>query len=265
MRELVDDLAAEHAALDAVVAGLALAEWDRPSTAKGWSVRDCVSHLAHIDAEALVAVIDPVRFAGIVARAQATDADAYLGEGLARGRALAPRGVLDWWRTGRRRLNDALRPLDPRQRLPWYARPMGARSFATARLMETWAHGLDVVDAVGRAPADTDRLRHVAEIGCRARDYAYAVHGLAPPVSPVRVELELPSGRAWRFGPQDAPDLVTGSAGDFCRVVTRRRHVDDVALDASGPSAAQWLAIAQAYAGPPGAGRRPGQFASGLP
>ena len=32
---------------------------------------------------------------------------------------------------------------------PWYGPSMSARSFVTARLMETWAHGMDVADALG--------------------------------------------------------------------------------------------------------------------
>ena len=47
---------------------------------------------------------------------------------------------------------------------------------------------------------------------------------------------------------------------DFCRVVTQRRHVDDTDLRITGQSAHEWMALAQAFAGPPGQGRKPGQF-----
>ena len=57
-----------------------------------------------------------------------------------------------------------------------------------------------------------------------------------------------------------ATDRVTGEALDFCLVVTQRRHVDDTNLVVEGPLAADWIAIAQAFAGPPGAGREPGQL-----
>jgi hypothetical protein len=56
-------------------------------------------------------------------------------------------------------------------------------------------------------------------------------------------------------------DVVRGSALGFCLVVTQRRHVDDTDVVAEGPRAREWMEIAQAFAGPPGSGRRPGQFA----
>jgi uncharacterized protein (TIGR03084 family) len=124
--------------------------------------------------------------------------------------------------------------------------------------METWAHGQDVADALGVERAATDRLRHVAHIGVRTRDFAYAVHGQAPPGEPLRIELVAPSGELWAWGPQDAAQQVTGPALDFCLLVTQRRHRDDLAVTAVGPDADAWLDIAQAFAGPPGEGRRPG-------
>jgi hypothetical protein len=53
---------------------------------------------------------------------------------------------------------------------------------------------------------------------------------------------------------------VTGPALDFCLLVTQRRHRDDLALETTGDDAAHWLTIAQAFAGPPGAGRAAGQL-----
>jgi uncharacterized protein (TIGR03084 family) len=138
---------------------------------------------------------------------------------------------------------------------------MSPASFITARLMETWAHGLDVVDVVDGDRPDTDRLRHVAFIGVRARPYSYSVRGKSLPTAPVRVELGLPSGAALEFGDAGLPDVVRGTATDFCRVVTQRRHLADTNLEIHGPAAAEWMSIAQAFAGPPGEGRQPGEFA----
>jgi uncharacterized protein (TIGR03084 family) len=138
---------------------------------------------------------------------------------------------------------------------------MGARSFITARLMETWAHGQDVVDALGAHREPTDRLRHVAHIGVGARPFSYVTNGRQPNEAPIRVELVAPSGAEWTWGPEDAADRVTGPALDFCLLVTQRRHRADVDVVADGPNADEWLDIAQSFAGPPGTGRRPGQFA----
>ncbi len=73
---------------------------------------------------------------------------------------------------------------------------------ATARLMETWAHGLDVADALGVKRPATARLRSIAHIGVRTRDFAFAVNGLTPPAEPFRVELRAPDGSTWSWGPE---------------------------------------------------------------
>ena len=78
----------------------------------------------------------------------------------------------------------ALRALNGDERLTWVGRPMSARSYTTARLMEHWVHGLDILEAAGVAPVDTDRLRHIALLGHLTRDFAYRTHGLEPPSTP---------------------------------------------------------------------------------
>jgi uncharacterized protein (TIGR03084 family) len=134
---------------------------------------------------------------------------------------------------------------------------MSAASMATARLMETWAHGVDVRDALGLPSPATPRLRAVAHLGVRTRDFAFGVHGQAPPAEPFRVELTGPDGEPWTWGPPDALQRVTGPALDLCLLVTQRRARADLALSAQGPDADRWLDLAQAFAGPPGAGRAP--------
>jgi uncharacterized protein (TIGR03084 family) len=128
---------------------------------------------------------------------------------------------------------------------------------ATARFMETWAHGLDVAEALGMRVRPHDRVQHVVHLGVRTRAFAFASNGLEVPTSDVRVELVAPSGALWVFGPHDAGQQVTGPAWDFALLVTRRRHRDDLALVALGQDADRWLDIAQAFAGPPGEGPRP--------
>ena len=123
---------------------------------------------------------------------------------------------------------------------------------ATARLMETWAHGLDVADALGVRRRESPGLRDIAHLGIRTRDYAFAVNGLQPPTEEFRVELAAEDGEVWTWGPDEATQLVTGSAEAFCQVVTQRRDPADVGLVATGRDARRWLTIAQAFAGPPG-------------
>ena len=175
----------------------------------------------------------------------------------ARFRDLTGAQLLAWFDTARADLLNTFKNLDPRARLPWFGPPMSAASSLTARIMETWAHTQDIADALGVTREPTGRLRHVAHIGVGARAFSYAVHGQALPDTPVLVELEGPDGTPWTWGPPGATDRVSGPALDFCLLVTQRRHRDDLALVIEGPAAAEWMSIAQAFAGAAGTGRKP--------
>jgi uncharacterized protein (TIGR03084 family) len=256
---ILADLEAEHDDLDRILAALDDAAWEAPTPAEPWAVRDQVGHLAFFDREAVRAITQPEAFsaglAGIVA-----DPQGWMERTLAEGRALPPAGLLELWRERRTELRAAAEPLDPKARIPWYGPPMGALSFLSARLMETWIHGQDVADALRIERPPTARLRHIAHIAVRARPFNYAQHGRPLPEGEVRVELAAPSGETWVWGSEAAPDRVSGGAEDFCLVTTQRRHLADTDLQVEGEPAAAWMQIAQAFAGPPGPGRRPGQF-----
>jgi uncharacterized protein (TIGR03084 family) len=257
--EIIDDLAAEQADLGRALEKAPPDDWDKESHSPGWSARDHVSHLAFFDEAAARAITDPSAFVAevqVAMQSAGTFEQAYLD----RGRAMTPVGVLDWWRTASRALISAARTLDPGARVPWFGPAMSAASFVTARLMETWSHGLDVIDTVHVERPDTDRLRHVAFLGYRTRAYSYSVRGKEQPPIPVRVEVTSPSGEKWAFGEEGAENVVRGTASDFCRVVTQRRHLSDTSLEVIGPAAEEWMGIAQAFAGPAGGGRKPGEF-----
>jgi uncharacterized protein (TIGR03084 family) len=257
--EVVGDLHDECEALDTIVARLDQAALERATPCEGWRVCDQIAHLAFFDDATTLAILDAARFADEV-RAAFADMTSYEARYIERGRALDQHGLLAWWRAARRTLLETLGSVDPRRRVPWYGVTMSAVSVATARLMETWSHGQDIVDALALQRPATDRLRHVAFLGARTRAYAYAARGLTPPPEPVRIELVLPSGARWTDGDEQAANRVAGLAVDFCLVVTQRRHVLDTALHVQGTAAEAWMRIAQAFAGPPGSGRIAGQF-----
>ncbi len=259
LHNLVGDLAAEHQDLDSIVAELSEEQWRTPTPAEGWTVADQIAHLAFFDSKARLAVEEPEKFAGELAEV-ASDPDAFVEESVRFAREHTGDETLGMWRINREELISTLASLSPSSRIAWYGPAMSPASFISARIMETWAHGQDIVDALGIARRPTERLRHIAHLGVRARPYSYAAHGIAMPDDEIRVELESPNGQTWTWGPEEASEYVKGTAVDFCLVVTRRRHPADTALIASGPSVRQWLTIAQAYAGPPGLGRKPGQF-----
>ncbi len=253
---VIDDLCQESAQLDELVAELDDEQWALDTPAPAWTVAHQIAHLAWTDRAALLALTDAGAFAGEVEKAVASP-EGFVDEGAEQGAAQPPARLLAEWRAGRAALEAALRAAPAGTRFPWYGPPMSVASMATGRLMETWAHGQDIADALSAEHAPTDRIRHVVRIGVRTRDFAFAVRGLTPPADEFRVELVSPTGQLWTYGPSDAPQRVTGPALDFCLLVTQRAHRTDLAVRAEGPDADQWLDIAQAFAGPPGNGRAP--------
>ena len=251
---LLADLAAEGDLLWNAVAGLDDDGWHAPSPATGWDVATCVAHLLWTDEVATAAATDRAAWDAVVTAA-VEDPDGFVDTAAHEVARLRPPALLARWGAARTALAEALRGLPAGTKLPWFGPPMSAASMATARFMETWAHARDVYDALGLDVAPTDRVRHVAHLGVRTRDFAFSVHGLEPPAGEFLVELVAPSGDTWRWGPPDAAQSVHGSAYDFCLLVTQRRHRDDTDLVATGADAERWLGIAQAFAGPPGPGR----------
>lgn len=248
MRELVGELRAEQEVLDRLVRDEPLERWLLPTPAAGWDVRDSISHLAAIDEVALECVTgDGV---ALLAELSKIPPDEATRRQCDRGLDKDPEQMLAWWRGSRERLNEALLELGPGSRVPWGAGPMAARSFVTARLMECWAHGLDCFSALGAVPRDTDRLRHVCHIAYRALPYAFRYAGRTMPgaLDELRIEVSAPDGVLWTFGPQDAPCVITGSAGDWARVaVQRMRSSQATTLTAEGRLAQEALTVARAY------------------
>ena len=243
------DLAAEQASLDHLVASLTAGQWRRPTPSPGWTVADQIGHLSYFDRAGALAIAHPDRFAEeftlLVGALEDPGVDEFT---LGAFRRLECDLQLELWRHHRAQLLAAAEGLAEDVRIPWYGPPMSGRSFLAARLMETWAHGLDVADALGLARPATDRLRHVAQLGVITRRWSYTVRGEEPPPGTVRVELTGPSGDRWVWGDEGADDVVRGPAEDFCQVVTQRRHLDDTGLE-TGDLGRHWLVRAQAFAG----------------
>lgn len=256
MNTILEDLAAEQDSLDALVSGLGAEEWDLPTPAEPWTIRDQIGHLAFFDEKAALAARDPEAFMVDMNSIAEIGVEAFMGRHIERGRSGSPDALLEWWRTARSDLLAALAECDPDERLPWYGPPMRAASSAVARLMETWAHGLDIADTLGVVRAPTDRLFHIADLGVRTFRFAFENRGLEAPPAKVRVALRGPSGtlRIWN---DECADSITGPVEDFCMVVTQRRHLDDTHLFCEGTAALRWMEIAQVFAGPPGPGREP--------
>jgi uncharacterized protein (TIGR03084 family) len=245
--ELLDALATEQISLQAELHDIATDDWFQPTPARRWDVRDQIAHLADIDEIAVDTCLDGPRPLNDFAARFASPDDTTLW-GVLRGRRRSGRDVLAWWEDTSARERDVLASLDPAVRVPWGI-GMRAPSLITARLMETWAHGLDVREGLSLPVVDTDRLRHVAWLGYRALPYAFSFAGREPPPGELRVEVTSPSGtETWEYGPADAPNRITGPAGQLCRLFAQRITRDEATgLVAQGEGAVAALEVARAF------------------
>jgi len=253
---ILTDLKAEGDQLWSTVAGLDEKVWRTPTPAEGWDVATQVAHLLWTDEVAVVAATDKVAWDEVVVAAM-KDPNGFVDQGAREIARLAPKALLARWGAAREQLAHTLRDYPQGERIPWFGPPMSPPSMATARFMETWAHALDVYDALGVTFEPTDRIRHVAHLGVRTRDFAFVTNELEPPGEEFRVELTAPSGERWAWGPEDAEQRVIGPGLGFCLLVTQRINRTDADLVAEGEDADTWLDIAQCFAGPPGEGRAP--------
>lgn len=253
LNEVVADLRDETKQLDEVLASLDEAGWRKETPAVGWDTHDTVGHLADTDD----IMYDSITGSGrdlLTAAAEAsgglsspTTVDDFTAWQVERVRQKSWEEVYAWWRSSTARLHELMESLDPSKRYPWGGNQLSPLSLASARLMETWAHSLDVHDAAGIRYIDTGRLRHIAHLGLRALPYAFTLEGLDAP-GPVRLELTSPGGDPWTFGPDDAPTVIRGAAGDWCRVVARRDRDGSVGrLQGEGPDAANAIKHGRAF------------------
>jgi uncharacterized protein (TIGR03084 family) len=257
------DLAAEQASLDRVLTAMPADGWGRPTPAAGWDVRDSVSHLCYFEEAAALSVLDPAAFEDhrrrLTGELEAAAASGAATPDVALGRGLAdPAALLERWRRARGAYIEAVTGADRRAReageklrIPWYGPAMSPASFTTARILEAWAHGVDIRDALGRPLEATSRLRHICHIGFGARAFSFAAHAETDPGDPVRLEVQAPDGELWAWGSPDASDLITGPALDVALVFAQRRHRSRTPILVTGPVAERWINIAQAFAGPP--------------
>ncbi len=238
-----DDLAAEYARIDAVLAALEPDAWTRPSAAAGWTIADVVVHLAQSEEFVLESIAK--NRSGFV-REDGVPLDELMDRLVVADRGATGAEVFERWRSASRSSVEALRDCSPGDRLPWAAVPLSARTLATTRLAEHWAHALDITGPLGVDYPDTARLRHIARLAQRTLPYAFETAGEKG--GPVRCELTGPDGEVWRFGDEDAPSVIRGTAGEFCRVGARRLPVERTALTTEGPYAAAALRVMRNYA-----------------
>lgn len=242
VREILSDLVAEQQFLDQFLQRIALKDWDKKTRSVGWTVRDTISHLA--DSEELAAAI--IAGGADLSRYQSTpNLDNLRQEAVERGRKMRPQDVIEWWRGGRAKVVEPLSHMDPHTRVEWIVGSLSARTLATTRLMETWAHGLDIYEALGAEVEDTPRIRHICWLGWKSLPYSFKLAG--KDFAPVRIEIIGPGYAKWVYGPDDAENLIKGSASDWARLVVRRTTVAETRLKVSGEAAEVAVEVVRAY------------------
>jgi uncharacterized protein (TIGR03084 family) len=262
MKALCRQLAQEHAALDKMVKDLSDSKWDMITPFDDWTIRQEICHIAYFDGKAGLAATDPDGFQTDMLEILdgVTSVDEFLAKTVKDLMKLSSKALMDFWSHERTKMINAIEIRKPQEKIVWYGPPMTAESFVIARMMETWAHGQDIADALKIKRLPTERLKHIAHLGVKTFGWSYKNRGLEKPGKNVCVELKSPSGEIWQWNPEQTDNLITGSAEDFCLVVAQRRHIDDTRLVASGPIAREWMSLAQVFAGPAEQGPEAGRF-----
>lgn len=254
MEQITADLAAQHSELRAILTDLTPDQWAAPSRCPGWSVADVVLHLAQSDEVALASARGTTPLVAPDSgwdlspmHAGTATIDDVVAAAVDAQRGAPPEQLLERWSRAAGELVATLAATDPKRSLPWVVGELPARTLATTRLTECWVHTGDVAEAVGRELPFSDRLWHIARLAWRTLPYAFARAGQAPAGS-IAVVLDTPDGRTWEFTDGDALTTVTGDAGTFCQVATRRVPGHSSGLRAAGPDADAVLDLVRTFA-----------------
>mgnify|MGYP000621052042 CR=1 FL=1 len=248
----VDDLIAEQALVDALVADFTEDDWNRmASYCTTWTFKDVICHIAFFDYCAVELLAGRGESVNAVADA-ASEQDEHYHVMAFRDRSGAD--ILNWWREQRTLMTASFLELGPKGRVPWAAGipHMSVRSLASARLMELWAHSVDLYDALGIDPVVKERITSTLFLSWQGRPNMYNVNGLAfDSEIPMYLELTLPSGELWTKGEPNDQNYIKGSAKDWALVAIRRRNWMDTGLEVVGDEARTYAASCRPTPAPP--------------
>jgi len=219
---------------------------------KQWTFNDILGHLHLWNHAADLSLADEAAFQAFLGEVMQSVASGSLRvfeqQWLA---GLRGRELLEGWHGFVLDMSERFGAADPQARVKWAGPDMSVRSSITARLMETWAHGQAIYDALGVERVDGDRIRNIAVLGVNTFGWAFRNRRLEVPPRMPHVRLTAPSGALWEWGEPSEIERIEGSATEFCQVVTQTRNVQDTALCVNGDNATEWMSIAQCFAGPP--------------
>jgi len=246
------DFLNESMALDGLLEPLAEGDFDTPSQFKGWTINNIIRHLHVWNIAVDLSLQDEAAFGAFVTAMMAGVRGGKLPEFEASYLDdLSGHALRRAWMERAGATADAFASADPKLRLKWVGPDMSALSSITARLMETWAHGQAVYDALGMERQDTDRIGNIVRLGVNTWGFTWKNRRIEPPGQMPHLRLSAPSGAVWEYGEPCESGMISGSATEFCQVVTQCRNIADTALEVTGDIAHQWMAVAQCFAGPP--------------
>ncbi len=248
MKSILNDLLAEQSLVDTIVADLSEEQWLTPLPAvERWNIKDAIIHVAFFDYAARKLLHGEGENARKIVEREAQQ-DEYIRA--TRFHGLKGSEVLSWWREERTRMGCCFYDKKPQERVPWSpGLPMSVKSLASARLMELWAHSVDIYDVLGIEPVVKERITSTLFLSWQARPNAYRINGLEMPATPLYLEMTLPSGAIWTKGEPEAENYIKGQARDWALVAVRRRNWNDTDLEVVGDEARRYASIVQAYAG----------------
>ena len=242
MREILADLVAEQQGLDQSLQRAPDRDWRQRVAPGGVTVQDTIAILAWGEQHSARLVMGKVSIDDLLA--DYGDLTTFEKAGIAEAKGKRPQEIIEWWRFARADVVDALSRMKPGQKVRWLDGRIAARTFATIRLADTWAHGLKILTSLKKEIVDTPRLRHISWLGWATLPHAFDAAG--EDYEDVRVELGGPGYARWVFGDEDAENVIRGPAGDWCRLVVE--HTDDPGeLTATGEVAELALEVAGIY------------------
>lgn len=260
MKELAGDLHDEGDELNSLLLILSDADWKRQTPFKNWTPDYVIQHLYMGDWMNILSLTDPDEFTKISEQRNAAREAGERTMGLESIDRDVGHGaeLLAHWHQQLHQLCDLFAADEARRRIKWVGPDMSVRSAATARLMETWAHGQDIYDLLQRLRIPNDRIHNIATLGVNTYRWTFQNRGEQLPGPAPYVRLTAPSGVIWTWNEPDESNLVEGQAVDFCHVVTQGRNIAEVNLQVVGETVTRWMAIAQCFAGVPRTPPEPG-------
>ncbi len=251
--EQADDFLEDSRQLLTLMQDKSKAHYSKQTQFKNWTINDVIGHIHIFNFAANLSLTAPKKFLEFILPIKMVISNGCSSLEVQKtwlAGASGPELLEKWW-SEVEKVSYNFSHVDPKQRLKWVGPDMSARSSITARQMETWAHGHEIFDVLGKERVEHDRIKNIVHLGIATFEWTFKNRRLPIPRKVPFVKLLSPSGKSWEWNTPSETSRIEGTATDFVSVVTQTRNVLDTDLKLTGKVAKQWLSIAQCFAGPP--------------